>query len=82
MDTSTWKWFRYDEIFAIKKGFYNKKPEHIPNGTIPFIGATESNNGVTSLCDIEIIYCCPVKLKTAQFVAPKPSKYGHRCIFL
>ena len=28
------------------------------------------------------IYCCPVKLKTAQFVAPKPSKYGLRGVFL
>ena len=32
--------------------------------------------------NIDFFYCCPVKLKTAQFVAPKPSKYGHRGIFL
>ena len=26
MDTNNWKWFRYDEVFEIKHGFYNKKP--------------------------------------------------------
>ncbi|WOD16965.1 restriction endonuclease subunit S [Paraburkholderia kirstenboschensis] len=44
-----WKAFRYDEVFEIKKGYYNKKP---PTSTgsecVPFIGATEYNNGVTS----------------------------------
>ena len=55
IDTSKWRYFRYDEIFHIKKGFYNKKPDHIPNGNIPFIGATDTNNGITSLCDEETI---------------------------
>lgn len=55
MDTSKWKWFRYDEIFDIRHGFYNKKPEDNPEGDIPFIGATDSNNGVTSYSDIETI---------------------------
>ena len=55
MDTSLWKWFRYDEIFDIKHGFYNKKPEDNPEGDIPFIGATDSNNGVTSHSDLETI---------------------------
>lgn len=55
IDTSKWKYFRFDEIFYIKKGFYNKKPDHVPNGNIPFIGATDTNNGITSLCDEETI---------------------------
>lgn len=55
MDTSSWKWFRYDEIFDIKHGFYNKKPEDNPEGDIPFIGATDSNNGVTSHSDLDTI---------------------------
>lgn len=55
LNTRDWQWFRYDEIFDIKHGFYNKKPEDNPNGDIPFIGATESNNGVTSHSDIETI---------------------------
>ena len=50
-----WKWFRYDEIFVIRKGFYNKKPESINKGGIPFIGATDSNNGITSRCDLKTI---------------------------
>ena len=53
--TTNWGWFRYDEIFDIKKGFYNKKPEESGNGTIPFIGATESNNGITSMHTLEEI---------------------------
>lgn len=55
MDTSNWKWFRYDEIFDIRHGFYNKKPEDNPDGDIPFIGATDSNNGVTSHSDLATI---------------------------
>lgn len=47
-----WKVFRYDEIFEIKKGYYNNKPPESQNGKIPFIGATALNNGVTSYHDI------------------------------
>lgn len=42
-----WKTFIFPEIFEIKGGFYNKKPVAEENGTIPFIGATDSNNGIT-----------------------------------
>ena len=55
LNTNNWKWFRYDEIFEIKKGFYNKKPDENLNGIIPFIGATDSNNGITSWHDYETI---------------------------
>lgn len=55
LDNVSWDWFRYDEIFDIKKGFYNKKPEESGKGTIPFIGATESNNGITSMHTLEEI---------------------------
>ncbi|GAB6393987.1 MAG: restriction endonuclease subunit S [Bacteroidales bacterium] len=55
LDTENWKWFRYDEIFDIKKGFFNKKPDETLNGNIPFIGATDSNNGITSYHDYEVI---------------------------
>jgi type I restriction-modification system DNA methylase subunit len=53
LNTEFWKWFRYDhdDVFDIKKGFYNKKPDADINGTIPFIGATDSNNGITSWHD-------------------------------
>lgn len=47
---TSWREFRYDEIFEINNGYYNKKPpecEPRPEA-VPFIGATESHNGVTS----------------------------------
>jgi hypothetical protein len=44
-----WKSFRYDEVFEIRKGYYNKKPPTIELGRgVPFIGATEFENGITS----------------------------------
>lgn len=55
IESIEWKWFRYDEIFDICKGFYNKKPEGTVNGEVPFIGATDSNNGVTSRCELKAI---------------------------
>lgn len=55
LDTSNWKPFKYKDVFKICKGFYNKKPEPVLYGDIPFIGATESNNGVTAYYDIETI---------------------------
>lgn len=55
LDTSNWQYFRFKDIFEIRKGFYNKKPEPVTGGNIPFIGATDSNNGITSYCDIETI---------------------------
>jgi hypothetical protein len=33
---------------VFSNGYYNKKPEAIEPGNIPFIGATEFNNGVTA----------------------------------
>jgi len=47
--TKSWKAFRYDEVFEIRKGYYNKKPPTSTEGDcVPFIGATEYDNGVTS----------------------------------
>ncbi len=48
LNTEKWGWFRYDEIFDVRKGFYNKKPDDDGGGTVPFIGAYDSNNGITS----------------------------------
>jgi len=47
MDTTNWKWFRYDEIFDIKKG---KRLTSFDQeaGDIPYIGAIDSNNGVSA----------------------------------
>lgn len=51
-----WKEFLFPEIFEIRKGFYNKKPESSNKGKIPFLGATANNNGITefyTLSEIE-----------------------------
>lgn len=55
LSTKDWKVFNYTDIFIIKKGFYNKKPNHNTEGNIPFFGATEKNNGVTEYYSIEDI---------------------------
>lgn len=55
LDTSEWKTFRYPEIFDIRKGFYNKKPEHTAKGDIPFLGAVNDGNGVTEYYTFEEI---------------------------
>lgn len=78
MDTRSWKWFRFDEIFDIKHGFYNKKPEDNRDGDIPFIGATDSNNGVTSHSDLETI---AITTKTGDGNnAPMEEKIFENCI--
>lgn len=55
IDTTGWKLFDFPKLFDIKKGFYNKKPEESGLGTIPFLGATEDNNGVTAYYTYEEI---------------------------
>jgi Type I restriction modification DNA specificity domain len=53
LDTESWKAFKYDEIFEIRKGYYNKKPPVSTNESdIPFIGASENRNGVTSYVSV------------------------------
>jgi len=55
LNVEAWKKFRYDEIFTIKKGYYNKKPVASSRGNIKFLGATERNNGVTEMYSIDDI---------------------------
>ena len=47
MNTKTWKWFNYKDIFEIRKGKRLTKADMIP-GNIPYVGATDSNNGLTA----------------------------------
>lgn len=54
-NTEKWISFKYYDIFTIEKGFYNKKPPQNINGKIPFVGASENNNGITSLHSLEDI---------------------------
>lgn len=57
LNTEEWIPFRFQDIFDVEKGFYNKKPEHVDTvEDIPFLGASDKNNGVTefySLSEIE-----------------------------
>lgn len=55
INTDNWKEYAYPDIFIIKKGFYNKKPDHNINGDIPFLGATARENGVTEYYSLEDI---------------------------
>lgn len=47
LNVALWKEFKLIDIFIVKGGYYNKKPEHSISGTIPFLASSESNNGVT-----------------------------------
>ncbi|WP_304230568.1 restriction endonuclease subunit S [Lactobacillus kitasatonis] len=47
LNVNEWKAYEYSDIFDVRKGFYNKKPEHTVPGKIPFLGATDHHNGVT-----------------------------------
>lgn len=55
LDNKRWEKFCFSDIFLIKNGFYNKKPESSGKGTIPFLGAVDNNNGVTEYYTLEEI---------------------------
>lgn len=44
LDTSKWQWFEIQELFEVKKG-KRLTQEDMTEGTTPFIGAIDSNNG-------------------------------------
>lgn len=50
-----WREFKFTDIFVIKSGFYNKKPNIELKGNIPFLGATANNNGITEFYSIDNI---------------------------
>lgn len=47
INTKEWKWFRYIDVFEIQKGKRLTKADMVV-GEIPYIGAIDSNNGVSS----------------------------------
>lgn len=47
--------FEMADVFEIVDGYYNKKPPMVESGTIPFLGATQYNNGVTGFTTAENI---------------------------
>lgn len=50
-----WKIFNFSDVFDIQGGFYNKKPPKEKNGTIPFLGASGFNNGITEFYTLDTI---------------------------
>lgn len=50
-----WGNFLIGDLFHVKNGFYNKKPEFFNSGRIPFLGATANNNGITGFSSLEKI---------------------------
>lgn len=49
LEDREWKEFQFKDVFYIVDGYYNKKPPMEENGTLPFLGATQYNNGVTGM---------------------------------
>lgn len=47
LDIHLWKWFQYSDIFDIEKGKRLTKADMI-EGDVNYIGATDSNNGITA----------------------------------
>ena len=47
LNTQDWKWFVYETIFDIRKGKRLTQADMI-DGNIPYIGAIDSNNGLSS----------------------------------
>ncbi|KGN98394.1 restriction endonuclease subunit S [Porphyromonas sp. COT-290 OH3588] len=42
-----WREFLFCDVFEIVDGYYNKKPPKDEKGRLPFLGATQYNNGLT-----------------------------------
>lgn len=55
LDTASWKEFRLGDIFEIKKGSRITKAGQRP-GARPFIGAIDSNNGLSAYIDAEALH--------------------------
>lgn len=50
-----WEVFNFIDLFNIVDGYYNKKPPIDKDGNIPFLGATQYNNGITEFYRKETI---------------------------
>ena len=51
IDTTTWRWFRIDKLFQLKKGKRLTTFDMV-QGDIPFIGSSAFNNGITAFIDV------------------------------
>lgn len=55
LNEKKWQRFSMNNVFNIGHGFYNKKPPMSPNGTVPFVGASGINNGITGFCTMQAV---------------------------
>lgn len=51
LNKKEWKEFFFNDIFIMQRGHFSKKPEADNTKKIPFLGATDSNNGITCFVD-------------------------------
>ena len=65
MNTKTWKWFRYDQIFNIKTFRDGANIQNSADGSIPYVGASCFNNGVTNYVKAEK-YICSNKITVSR----------------
>lgn len=54
-DSEKWPLFALEELFMVKKGRRVTKAQRVP-GLTRFIGASEKNNGITDMCDLDPIF--------------------------
>ncbi|WP_025029022.1 restriction endonuclease subunit S [Caldalkalibacillus mannanilyticus] len=55
LNSRLWEWFSFSDLFEIKKGKRLTKADMEP-GQTPFIGATDSNNGLTNMINKKPIH--------------------------
>lgn len=48
-----WKYFKYDDVFKIEKGYYNKRPEE--SGNLNFVSASIDNNSITDKLNRKVV---------------------------
>ena len=54
-DPQGWPLFALENLFTVKKGRRVTKSQRVP-GSTRFIGASEKNNGITDMCDLEPMF--------------------------
>lgn len=54
-DSQQWPLFALEDLFTVKKGRRVTKAQRVP-GPTRFIGASEKNNGITDMCDLEPMF--------------------------
>lgn len=77
LESKKWEWFKYNELFEIKKGKRLTKQDMTPGNT-RFIGSSDSNNGITATIGQEPIHSgntisvCYNGSVAEAFYQPKP----------